>query len=89
MFPLQTKYRWPDKEGKFGAVRKYDVHTGVDLYCESGSAVHAVEDGIVVNIENFTGPLAGSSWWNDTKSVLIEGKYGVVCYGEIEPTVQI
>lgn len=73
--------------GSFAAIRKHDIHTGVDLYCNPGQKVVAVEDGIVVAIENFTGPNANppSPWWNDTKAVLIEGQSGVVCYGEIEP----
>ena len=65
-------------------MRKYDVHTGIDLYAEPGTPVHAVEDGLVVAIENFTGPSAGSPWWLETKALLVEGASGVVCYGEIE-----
>jgi hypothetical protein len=44
-----------------------------------------MESGRVVAIENFTGPAAGSPWWLDTKSLLIEGEAGVLCYGEITP----
>lgn len=83
MFPLKN-YTWPGKEGKFGAIRKHDIHTGVDLYCDPGEAVYAIEDGVVVAVENFTGPKAGTPWWNDTQSVLIQSKSGVFCYGEIE-----
>jgi len=75
----------PDLAGRFGAVRKYDVHTGVDLYTYPGMPVLAVESGEVVAIEDFTGPKAGSPWWNDTQAVLVEGASGVVCYGEIVP----
>lgn len=71
--------------GAFGTQRRYHRHEGVDLYCNPGEAVHAVEAGVVVNIVAFTGPLAGSDWWNDTKAVLVEGESGVICYGEIEP----
>ena len=42
------------------------------------------ENGIVVNVEKFTGEWAGSPWWNNTESILIEGVSGVICYGEIE-----
>lgn len=73
----------PDEPGRFGTVRKYDVHTGVDLYAEPGTLVQAVEDGVVVAIEDFTGPRAGSPWWNDTQALLVEGLSGVVVYGEI------
>lgn len=75
----------PDEFGRFGAVRRHDVHTGVDLYTYSGMPVLAVEGGIVVAIEKFTGPDAGSPWWNDTEAVLVEGPSGVVCYGEVSP----
>jgi hypothetical protein len=44
-----------------------------------------MEAGKVVAIEDFTGAAAGSPWWLDTKSVLVEGESGVVCYGEITP----
>ncbi|KKN65709.1 hypothetical protein LCGC14_0478480 [marine sediment metagenome] len=72
--------------GSFGTVRKHDIHTGVDLYCEEGTKVFAVEEGTVVVVENFTGPNADdpSPWWNDTEALLVEGKTGVVLYGEIE-----
>jgi murein DD-endopeptidase MepM/ murein hydrolase activator NlpD len=71
--------------GSFGAIRKHDIHTGVDLYVPEKNLVLAVETGHVVNVENFTGPDAGSPWWLPTKSILIEGPSGVVCYGEVEP----
>jgi murein DD-endopeptidase MepM/ murein hydrolase activator NlpD len=74
----------PDAPGQFGAVRKHDVHTGVDLYAEPGTPVHAVEDGLIVSIEDFTGPSAGSPWWLETKAILVEGASGVVCYGELD-----
>jgi hypothetical protein len=45
----------------------------------------AVERGKIVAIENFTGEKAGSPWWQETWSVLVEGKSGVVVYGEIRP----
>jgi len=75
--------RLPDEPGQFGAVRKHDIHTGVDLYTYPGSCVLAVEDGVVVAIEDFTGAVAGSPWWADTQAILVEGKSGVVCYGEL------
>jgi murein DD-endopeptidase MepM/ murein hydrolase activator NlpD len=73
----------PDEPGRFGAIRKHDVHTGVDLYTYPGMSVLAVEPGVVVGIEKFTGPKAGSPWWNDTQAILVEGESGVVCYGEL------
>jgi hypothetical protein len=85
-FPLDNylyKLPTPDEGGGFGHVRKYDIHTGVDLYCEENDFVYAMEDGNIVNIEKFTGEWAGSPWWNDTEAILIEGESGVILYGEI------
>ncbi len=87
LLDLEEKLSKYGSEGCFGAIRKYDIHTGVDLYCENGQKVVAMEDGEVVLIENFTGENAipKSPWWNETQAVLIEGKSGVICYGEIKP----
>lgn len=91
MFPLKNyKYTIPTDAdlGAFGVTRKFDMHTGVDLYCKHGDNVYAIEDGIVVNVENFTGEIADSPWWNNTKAVLIKGASGVILYGEIDPVVK-
>ena len=73
-----------EHDGAFARVRKFDVHTGVDLYCNPGQEVTAVEDGVVVGIEIFTGPNAESPWWHETRAVLVEGDSGVVLYGELQ-----
>ena len=73
-------------EGSFGAVRKHDVHTGVDLYTREGAPVFAMESGKVVSIEQFTGG-EESPWWLPTWAVLVEGASGVIVYGEIAPEV--
>lgn len=88
MFPLK-QFQWPDEQGQFGAIRKYDIHTGIDLYCDEGSEVFAIENGIVVSVETFTGPAADSPWWNETMAVLITSPSGVICYGEVEPLIKI
>jgi murein DD-endopeptidase MepM/ murein hydrolase activator NlpD len=88
-WPLLTKALWPDAPGQFGTVRKFDRHTGIDLYGEEGAVVVAVEDGVVVAVEDFTGEKVGSPWWNDTQSVLVEGQSGVVLYGELEVEVEL
>ena len=75
----------PGDAGFFGAVRKYDIHTGIDLYTEDGANVYAIRSGVVVRIEDFTGPKAGSDWWEDTKAILVEDSEGVILYGELEP----
>ena len=84
-FPLTKCSGIPSKNhpGSFLCKRKHHTHTGVDLYCDDGQIVRAVEDGTVVGIEHFTGPQDNSPWWNDTDCILIEGASGVVCYGEV------
>lgn len=77
-------FKLPVKAGEFGAIRTYDIHTGIDLYCDEDSEVYAFEDGVVVNVPWFTGLLAGSDWWNDTQAILIKGESGVILYGEIK-----
>jgi len=85
-FPLYDPVLVPRSPayGAFGARRKYDVHTGVDLVVPVGTPVLAIEDGIVVGVEPFTGPLAGCPWWLPTDCVMVEGDSGVIIYGEIE-----
>jgi murein DD-endopeptidase MepM/ murein hydrolase activator NlpD len=90
LWPLDTEIRMmPDEPGQFGTVRKHDVHTGVDLYCDLGTRVVAMEPGRVVGIEPFTGAHvpgeASSPWWNDTWVVLVSGRSSgrVIAYGEV------
>jgi murein DD-endopeptidase MepM/ murein hydrolase activator NlpD len=89
IWPLTAEPLLPDAPGRFGVQRKHDYHTGIDLYCEPSTEVVAVEDGVVVSIEPFTGPEAGSAWWHETMAVLVEGQSGVVVYGEIDPSVSL
>jgi len=94
MSEARSNWLWPfrgatpavprDGPGKFGAVRKHDIHTGVDLYCDQGQPVQAVEAGTAVAILDFTGPKAGSHWWRDTRAVMVESAEHVVLYGEIQ-----
>lgn len=79
----------PFSPGAFGAVRKHDLHTGIDLYCDTGTNVLAIERGIVVAVVEFTGPDADSPWWNPTKAILVDGVSGVICYGEVFPNVTV
>lgn len=85
LFPLNSCHGIPvgTHPGAFGAKRKHDFHTGVDLYCEEGQAIYAVEDGIVVKNDIFTGTEVGFPWWRTTWAVMIEGESGVVNYGEL------
>lgn len=92
-FPLSENEsnfpRFLSSHGKFGAVRTHDVHTGIDLYTKEGAYVRAIEAGLVVAIEDFTGLSAGSPWWLDTQAVLVESPAGVWVYGEVKPEVAV
>lgn len=75
------KYNEP---GSFGFIRKHDIHTGVDIYCNaSETKVLAVEDGEVIDKGIFTGASVNSDWWNQTYYCVIKGQSGYVLYGEI------
>src|ERR1035437_6690863 len=92
MFPLKNyKYKLPIGEelGAFGIIRKHDVHTGVDMYCEVGDDVVTMEDGVVVAVEFFTGPRVDMPWWNDTQAVAIKGKSGIINYGEVRAYLEV
>lgn len=69
--------------GAFAAKRKYDVHTGVDLYTQEAEPVYAVEDGVVTKIGIFTGVDIGLDWWEETYAITVRGETGYVNYGEI------
>jgi len=73
-----------DEPGSFGAIRKYDIHQGVDIYCHEWAGVHAVEDGNVVDSYQYTGSSVGSEWWNDTWCIKVKGLSGVVTYSELK-----
>jgi 8-oxo-dGTP pyrophosphatase MutT (NUDIX family) len=83
------KLIFPDEPGRFGAQRKHDYHTGIDLYANPKDPVYAVEDGVVVQIEYFTGPKIGLPWWNDTKAIMVKGNTGYVVYAEVNPFVEV
>jgi len=89
LFPLKNCTGIPveNHPGAFGFQRSWYKHTGVDLYADDNEPVYAVEDGIVVCIEPFTGSKDNSPWWNNTDCILIEGETGVICYGEIITTL--
>ena len=91
MFPIKNyNYEFPlSGPASFGFKRKFDYHTGIDLYCETNAEVYSIEDGIVIGVEIFTGPNAGSPWWNETYSVLIESEHHVILYGEIETHLKL
>lgn len=69
--------------GSFGFKRKNHIHEGIDFYCEENDEVYSVEDGIVIDIKNFTGESVGSHWWNETQMIFIKHKNFCLNYGEI------
>lgn len=75
--------------GSFGVKRHNTHHTGVDLYSIDNYIVKAMEAGVVVSVQKFTGPQVGTPHWNDTDALLIEGPSGVICYGEIATDLKV
>ena len=88
VFYLPDCFNWRlpeyNEPGAFGAVRKFDIHEGVDIYCVKHAKVYAMEDGEVVASYHYTGNAAKCDWWNDTWGIKIKGKSGVITYGELE-----
>lgn len=88
-FPLDIVPNVPLRPhaGSFGAIRKYDIHTGVDLYAPDMTPVYAMTDGVVMDLGVFTGPEAGSEWWNTTWYIVVgpkEHSFGwTILYGEV------
>lgn len=85
---FETGLPLPPHPGAFGVQRKYHTHEGVDLYVPQATPVMAVEDGIVAQVDVFTGPTLGQPWWNTTRAVWVDGASGTVVYGEIAPHVK-
>lgn len=79
----------PPHKGAFGVVRKYHTHEGVDLYCEEGSIVYSISEGVVCSIDWFTGEYASSPWWGNTQSICIKHSFGYLFYGEITVSSQL
>lgn len=89
--PLPSQKFYPRYHpGGFAFQRKFDIHTGIDLYGSDGDEVFAIYDGIVVDKGYFTGPLLGHKWWNTTFYVTIQHGDIQLIYGEIaEPLLQL
>lgn len=87
MYPTLAKI---PAHARFGAVRRHDIHTGIDLHCPEGTEVYAIEQGEVVRIEPFTGAIAGSPWWNNTWAVHVKTSNGyTLVYGEVISAVHV
>jgi hypothetical protein len=90
LWPLKgIQPQLPPPHGQFGAVRKFDIHSGLDLYAHAGTEVVCIEDCKVIDVFQFTGTNVESSWWNDTWAVMTSGASGVVLYGELQPCIDI
>lgn len=88
MFPVQLT-RSMQSCGLFGAVRRYDIHTGVDFYCEDGADVSCLRAGVVIDVFQFTGEAVGSPWWNTTYAVVVESGHMIFVYDEVLPGVTV
>jgi Peptidase family M23 len=90
-FPLNRKIHLESipAPNRFGARRKFDVHTGLDLFAPVGEPVYACEDGVVIDVCAFTGASIGMPWWHETQCVSVKGQSGVILYGEIDPKVEV
>lgn len=88
MLPVKTIAPYT-MAGLFGVSRKYDTHTGLDLYCNPQTLVKCVSEGVVKEVIDFTGEKVGSPWWHDTQAVVIEIPNGTtMVYGELLPAVE-
>lgn len=91
MKPLK-EYNLPSLESQncFGAKRKHDFHTGVDLFCEENDNVYSIYDGVITNVIEFTG-YSESPWWNDTLAVMIYHPeiQKTFLYGEILTKIKV
>jgi murein DD-endopeptidase MepM/ murein hydrolase activator NlpD len=79
--------------GAFGAIRKYDIHQGVDIYVPHNTPVCAVEQCIVMDVYWFTGSNSNlpTPWWNNTQAVLVYNRFlhNYFIYGETTTDLEI
>lgn len=90
IWPIDVPPQLPlvGSRGDFGYKRSWYYHSGLDLYCPERTTVRALEDGLVVAVEHFTGPDLGTPHWNNTWAALVHGRSGTLVYGEIWPEVK-
>lgn len=75
--------------GAFGCPRKYDIHTGIDLYGDEGDFVRVIRPGVVIRNSQFTGAALGFSFWLDTDAVLVKDDEGFYLYGELKSSLKV
>jgi hypothetical protein len=73
-----------DHPGAFAYKRKHHIHEGVDLYAPPTGLVHAISDGTIIAVYQFTGEQVGMPWWEDTYAMAIADHAGIWVYGEIQ-----
>lgn len=74
--------------GAFGCKRRHDFHTGIDLYGKPGDWVYAINEGIVVSVDKFTGT-SDTSWWLPTDAIMVETPTENWVYGEVKSYVKV
>lgn len=96
MIPPLANFTFPkNQQNRFGAVRKYDIHTGIDLFTNIVEPVYAMTDSLVVQVGWFTGidAVPESPWWNPTKYVICQTQYNndilYFLYGEISTSLEV
>lgn len=75
--------------GAFGNARKFNFHEGIDLYGNEGDWVYAMNPGVVVSNERFTGPSVGHDWWLETDAVTIKSDTEYFVYGELKSDLKV
>ena len=92
-FPINTQHNRGipinAHPGAFGNARKYNFHEGVDLYGHEGMWVYAINPGVVVSNERFTGPSVGHPWWLETDAVTIKSDTEYFIYGELKSNLKV
>tara|TARA_R110002167_G_scaffold45083_1_gene135548 strand:- start:24523 stop:25065 length:543 start_codon:yes stop_codon:yes gene_type:complete len=75
--------------GAFGNARKYNFHEGIDLYGKEGDWVLAMNAGVVVSNQAFTGPNVGHDWWLPTDAVTVKSDTEYFVYGELKSDLKV
>lgn len=92
-FPINPQYFTGipinNHPGSFGNARKHNFHEGVDLYGKEGMWVYAINPGIVISNERFTGPSVGHDWWLETDAVTIKSDTEYFVYGELKSDLKV
>ena len=92
-FPINLQYNKGipinSHPGAFGNARKYNFHEGIDLYGHEDMWVYAINSGVVVSNEAFTGPSVGHPWWLPTDAVTIKSDTEYFVYGELKSDLKV